>query len=370
MNDQDTSEQAGENSTEESPLPAAQPPEEAPRPPRASRGLYFAVLLALFAAFGAASGAGFLWWEYRQLEAALDQADTASARSLDGVRAAIESLEENVGVLQRSDAAMLEASGGVAGSVEALSARHGALEARVDAFQGVSGDARRRWLRAEAEHYLNVANAELALGGRWENAVTALELADDNLRQLAEPAFAPVRRQISADLLALRRADLVDVEGLSHTLARLADRVDQLPMGPAAPGRLTDEPPRIEDAETGWRRAWLSVLRALSGMIEIERSDASASPALTAREQLLIRRQLVLELELARLGLLRNQTQVFHSSLELAGTLLAEYFDGSEPPVRSAAALIEDMMQLEIDPPRPDIGGSLSLLRGLADRDG
>ena len=375
MKDKESVEQASEieaQATEpaaETPPPPASPQTAAPRP-RGRKGLWFTLVLAMSVSLAAAAASGLLWWQQRQLETALVQGDSEAAISEDEIRSAIESLEEGVGTLQRSGAAQLEASGRVSANIDELSVRYEALEARVDDFQGVSGDARRRWLLAEAAHYLNLGNAELALGGHWETAIVALELADDALRQLADPALASVRQQISADLQTLRSAELVDVEGLSYTLGRLAARVDELPMGPAAPGNLIAEPQGLEDVESGWNRVWLSIKGAISGMISVERSDASESPALTAREQSLIRRQLELELEMARLGLLRDQTQVFRAGVETAGDLLTRHFDVSEQAVQSAVTLLEEMAQLNIAPARPDISGSLSLLRELAARDG
>ena len=380
MKDKDSAEQASGMGAQ-APEPAAEtapraPTQVPPSPrtvaprPRGRKGLWITLVLAMCVSLAAAAASGLLWWQQRQLETALAQGGSEAAISVAEIRSAIESLEDGVGTLQRSGAAQLEASGRVSAGVDELSVRFQALEARVDDFQGVSGDARRRWLLAEAAHYLNFGNAELSLGGHWETAIVALELADDALRQLADPAFASVRQQISADLQTLRGAELVDVEGLGYTLGRLAARVDELPMGPAAPGNLIAEPQGLEDVESGWTRVWLSIRGAISGMISVERSDASESPALTAREQSLIRRQLELELEMARVGLLRNQDQVFLAGVETAADLLTRHFDVSEQAVRSAGALLEEMAQLNIAPARPDIGSSLSLLRELAARDG
>ena len=170
--------------------PAAETPPAPTAPkPRGRKGLWFTLVLTFGVALAAASAGGLLWWQQSQSEAAMALADSAAALSVDEIRNAVESLEEDVGTLQRSDAAQLEASGRIGANVDDLSIRFGALESRVDDFQGVSGDARRRWLLAEAEHYLNLGNAELSLGGRWETAIVALELADDALRQLADPAF-------------------------------------------------------------------------------------------------------------------------------------------------------------------------------------
>ena len=369
MNDKTPTEQTADEAPATKP-PAETPPAQAAPKPRGRKGLWFMLVMTLGVALAATSAAGLLWWQQRQSAAVMARADSAAALSVDEIRSVVESLEEDVGTLQRSDAAQLEASGRYGANVDELSIRFEALQSRVDDYQGITGDARRRWLLAEAEHYLGLGNAELSLGGHWETAIVALELADDALRQLAEPAFAPVRQQISADLQTLRSAELVDVEGLSYTLGRLAVRVEELPMGPAAPGNLIAEPQGLEDVESGWNRVWLSIRGAISGMISVERSDASESPALTAREQSLIRRQLELELEMARLGLLRNQSQVFLAAVETAADLLTGHFDVSEQAVQSAVTLLDEMVQLDIAPARPDISGSLSLLRELAARDG
>ena len=105
-------------------------------------------------------------------------------------------------------------------------------------------------------------------------------------------------------------------------------------------------------------------------MISIERSEVQSHRALTEEEQTLVRRQLELELEMARLGVLRAQTGVFQISLSTATALLTREFDNTDPMVQSAIALIEELSQLEVDPTRPDISGSLNLLRELPDREG
>lgn len=343
-------------------------PEQRARP--IGRGVYFLLILALAFAFFAASASGFLWWQYRQFYVALDQADSESAGSIQDIRASLRSLTDRVETLQASDALMLDATTELDRRLEELPGRFRALENRVNAVQGISGDARQRWLRAEAEYYLTVANTELTLGGDWGNAITALELGDSKLRELGNPAFGEVRQRISEELQALRSARLPDVEGLSYSLGRLADRVEELPMGAVAPGSFVTEPDVLEDAEPGLSRVWLSLKQAVSGMISVERSDAPSSRALTSEEQLLVRRQLALELEMARLGLLRNQTEVFQVSLGSAGALLTRHFDGSNASVESAISLLQEMIRLDIDPSRPDISGSLNLLRGLPDREG
>lgn len=346
------------------------PAAEVHEPQRQGRGLYFILVLALAFSFFAASASGFLWWQYRQFYVALDQADTESAVSIQDVRATLRSVEDRIQALQEADELARDAARELDRRLQELPGRFQALEQRLSAVQGISDEARRRWIRSEAEHYLALANAELMLGGRWQTAINALELADAKLRELGNPALGGVRQRISGELQALRGVRLPDVEGLSYSLGRLVERVESLPMHVAAPTTFVTEEEALESAEPGLSRIWLSLRQAVTGMINIERSDVPTARALTAEEQALVRRQLALELEMARLGLLRAQTEVFRVSLSAASALLAREFDNADPTVESAIALIEDMSRLDVDPTRPDISGSLNLLRELPDREG
>ena len=343
-------------------------------PQRMGKGLYIVSFFALVVAFLAASASGFLWWQYRQFHVALDQADSDSVVSIQDVRASILSLADSLGdrveTLQESDELALDVARDMNRRLEELPERLRLLEERVNVVQGTSADAKRRWLRAEAEYYLSVANTELTLGGRWQNAIDALEFADGKLLELGSPSFSEVRQLIYEELQALRGAQLPDVEGLSYSLARLADGVESLPLGAVVPTSSVTDEEILENAEPGLNRIWLSLKQSITGMISVERGDGSLYRALTVEEQVLVRSRLELEFEMARLGLLQGQAEVFQVSLNAARTLLIREFERSSPAVESATMLIEELLRLEIDPARPDISGSLDLLRSLSDREG
>jgi uncharacterized protein HemX len=343
----------------------------APAADAAPRGLprgAFASSLAFVLALIAIGVAGMLWWQYRQFYVSLDETDTATELALERVRAELRALQDdledvtdNVDAGRRADASMSE-------RLDALPSRFVELERRIDAAQGGSFDARAEWLRAEAEHYLQVANTELRLAGNWDNAIEALELADGRLAELADPAVGPVREAIAGEVLALRSVRLPDVEGLVFSLGRLAGRAEELPLRAELPVNYADRAEALEDAEPGLGRLWLSLRRTLLGLVRIERRDEPVAQALSAAERQLRRRQLEVELELARIAALRGQPQVFQSSLQAAIRLLREDFDADSAEVEGALALLSEMLELELEPPRPDISGSLALLRGLETR--
>jgi uroporphyrin-III C-methyltransferase len=342
-------------------LPDSSPPPRGPR--TSSAGGVIGVILALVAVGASAA----LWWQQQQADEALRAAQLDATRALERAGAAREALEDRLGDLARRLDEARRSAEQLARQVEALPARLGELEERVSAAQGGSVEARTRWLRAEAEHYLALANAELALAGRWETAIAALELADERLRQLASPAFGRVRERVAHELAELRAVELADIEGLTFSLGRLSTRVDELPMrAEAAPEVMRVSVESLDEAEPGLDRLWLGFKRAMRGIVSIERRDEAVVPMLSADQRVLVRRQLALGLELARVAAVRGHGDAFRENVTNVRELLRREFDAGAPVVENALALLGEMLELDVAPPRPDISGSLELLRGVA----
>ena len=345
---------------------AAQPaaaPVEAPRsapPPRAS----FAGGLALVLAVVAIAVTGMLWWQYRAFYVSLDQTDVVTAQQLDRVRAEQRALQDGLKSAHDDVETLRQRAATLGDRIDLLPGRFAELERRLDAVQGGSFEARSALLRTEAEYYLGVANTELALGRRWDNAITALELADGRLAELGSPELAPVREEIASELLALRSVKLPDIEGMMFSLGRLAARAGELPMRadvPAAPAA-----PNAADPEPGFERLWASVKNMLLGLVRIERRDEPVAHALSAAERELGRRELEIELEVARTAALRAEQQAFRSALDATIALLQRDFDTDSGEVEGALALLREMRSFDVDPKRPDVGASLMKLRELA----
>ncbi len=373
----DTAEDASAESedTEVASSEAPEPPAEDEqaqdvRPERRRKGPYVAVVLAFTIALFAAGAAGFLLWQYRQFELVLDQVYSDTTASLQAVLNNVRLVEDRMTDLTAANEATRGLTTDLGGRVDALPGRLLDLEQRLNATLGISEDARRRWLRTEVEYYLTVANVELTLAGRWDNATNALMFADEKLVDLANPALSGVRERIAAELRALRDVRLPDIEGLSYTLGGLTESGRTLPLLSTVPENYTAERDAPEETVSGLTRAWLSLKNAVMGMVSIERRDDSITRSLSTEEQALVRQQLELELVLARLSLVSGQSEVFRQSVLAAEELLARHFDMEEVAVESAIALLNELAELEIDPERPDISGSLSLLRSLAARGG
>jgi len=337
-------------------------PSEPPRAGMPARGSLSGAL-ALVLALIAIGVAGMLWWQYRAFYVSLDQTDVVTAQQLERVRAEQRALQDGLKGAKDDVETLRQRNTSLADRLDLLPSRFADLERRLDAVQGGSFEARGALLRSEAEYYLAVANTELTLGRNWENAITALDLADGRLAELGAPELAPVREAIASELIALRGVRLPDVEGLLFSLGRLAARARDLPMRADAPAARPT--PAAEEAEPGFGRLWIAIKNMLLGLVRVERRDEPVAHALSAAERELGRRELEIELEVARTAALRAEQQSLRSALDAAIALLERDFATDSGEVEGALALLREMRALDVNPPRPDVSGSLVKLREL-----
>ena len=356
---------SGEAQDDGVPEPESEPVSAA----QSSGGGRWLAVFALLVALGSAALSGFLWWQSRVFYVTLDEADTSSKAALRQARTEIVGLEDRLDDLRGEDSQLGSQLDALRDDLERLPPRLVGFEERLQGLQGVSEDSRRAWLRAEIQYLLSLANMELSLAGRWETANQALRLADGKLRELANPSLTPVRDAIADGLQRMNAVPLADTEGMSLALANLAARVGELPLKASAERSEFDSTPAEVDAPPGFERALASFKAAVGGLIRIDRRDVPVRRALTLREEALLRLSLELQLESARLSLLRRDAVGFQTSLAAAQRSLVAEFDGADGGVAAALNVVADMTAIEIDPPRPDISAAATLMRRLTGAD-
>ncbi len=246
--------------------------------------------------------------------------------------------------------------------LDSLPSRMSNLERSMASLQGVSAGARDTWLLAEAQNYMQIANAQLQLAGNPQLAALALGMADERIAQLANPALIDVRRAIADELAALEVMDKPDIEGITLTLSSLARVIDSLPLR-GVKGSAPESAQRTDEDLSGVDRAWNSVKGAVSGLIKVTPPDQAAMPLIAPDSVYFLRTNLSLQLQIARLALLRGETAVFEQSLDDATAWLELYFDTESAQVSAAQQTIDEIRDGLFSVASPDISKSLHLLR-------
>jgi len=106
-----------------------------------------------------------------------------------------------------------------------------------------------------------------------------------------------------------------------------------------------------------------SLKDALSDVVSVRRVDEAARPLIAPEAIYFLRANLALQLQAARLALLRGEQALFQQSLDDASAWLREYYDTESAPVRSALQTIGEIRDSSFTRAMPDISESLRLLR-------
>ena len=328
--------------------------------------------LALFLSLITLAAVGYMVMEDRRARSAAESSsDTIEqlAGRVDASRESLSDLNQELAELASSDEVTRSQIESLQRRIEerlelldSLPSRMSSLESSMSALHGVSAGARDTWLLAEAEYYMQIANAQLQLGNNPRLAMLALGMADERVVQLANPALTEVRRAIADELAALEVMDKPDIEGVSLTLASLSRVVESLPLQ-TIDVRAEDDDGTTDEELSGTARAWASVKGAMSGIVKVTPPDQEMRALLTPETAALIRSNLALQLQAARLALLRGEQAIFEQSLDDANALLDAYFDTDSAQVAGAQETIAEIRGSLFAVTSPDISESLRLIR-------
>jgi uroporphyrin-3 C-methyltransferase len=346
-------------------IPAAPPP----RSGRSSFVAWLAFLLALVAL----ATSGYVAWQNRASsddvagnEAAIAALSGDLRETVDSLRAsqreALADRDETVRLMSQSIDSLRRELDDVLRQNESVAPRLGNLEDAISSLQGVSAGVRDTWMLAEAEYYMQIANAQLQLAGNPRIAALALDFAAERIRQMANPALGEVRRALTQELQALESMETADLEGMTFALASLAERIESLPLNQEV-DVSDDEAAPVDPELSGFRRAIASIKRAFGDIVSVRRTDEELTPLLSPEAAYFLRANLALKCQAARLALLRGEQGVFRQSLDDAADWLREYYDADSSAVASALATISELQDENVSVTPPDISDSLRLLR-------
>ncbi|MDH3619824.1 MAG: uroporphyrinogen-III C-methyltransferase [Gammaproteobacteria bacterium] len=353
----------------EEPEAVTEEPEVRPEPPKRQRSGNSVAWLAFLLAILAFAAAGYTAWQNWQGARDTTAADTYANldSQVNTTAQSLADLETRVAELGGRDPAIDAELEAIRRDLDervrlltSLPARMSTLESSVASLAGVSEGARDAWILAESEYYMQIANAQLQLANNPHLASLALKMADERIVQLANPALTDVRRAISDELATLDVMEKPDIEGATLTLASLAKVVESLPLASAV---LEEEATEIDPELSGAGRAWASVKNAMSGLVTVTPADQTKLVQLSPDGEFFLRSNIALQLQAARLALLRGEQAIFQQTLDDTSRLLNDYFDVSSTQVASALETIAEIRGHVFATAVPDISESLQLLR-------
>ncbi len=345
-------------------------------------------ILALLVSLAAVSASAWLWWQTsqagpdegsQQAISSLQNAQQQLAESLFALESQVGTLEspidtneftrqgERIGNvedrlagLQRQSAEDQASISAVQGSVRSMEQRLTATESGLLSVAASNQNSSVELDIAEIDYLLRVANERLQLFSDMDAADLALQAADVQIEALNDPAYLSVRQRIAAARQALSAVPRADRIQLSARLNRMQSAIPDLPFRGQAVQQ--PEPELAEDA--GW---WASFKHTLASLVTVRRRVPEDQSMLSLEDKDYLRQGLWLQLESARLALMRNDSNTYIGSLDRVGQTVEQYFDPGSSAVQTLLHETADLKGFNIAPEMPDISAPWTQLRQLRD---
>ena len=218
------------------------------------------------------------------------------------------------------------------------------------------------WLLTEADFLLNNALRKLVLDNDVDTSVSLLKVAGETLSKVAMPQVATVRSAINADLKKLLSLNNVDQNAIMQELSQLANDVDELNVLNVN----FDEDPntdKLTDSLEDWKsNAEKSAVSFLNHFIRITPKKADNKALLAPNQDIYLRENIRLRLQIAILAVPRQQDDLYKQSLETVASWVRTYFDTSTEVAQNFLKKLDELAEQSI---YVDVPTQLSSLNAL-----
>ena len=219
------------------------------------------------------------------------------------------------------------------------------------------------WLFSEADFLLNNALRKLVLDNDVDTGVSLLKLADETLAKVNNSEAMAIRSAINQDLKQLLSVESIDQNAVMQRLSQLANAVDELPVLNVNFG---DEPnsDKLSDSLADWQsNAEKSAISFLNHFIRITpKQGADRKELLAPNQDIYLRENIRLRLQLAIMAVPRQQNDLYKQSLEAVATWVRSYFDTSAEVTQSFLKSLDELAELSVYVDLPSQLQSLNLL--------
>ena len=219
------------------------------------------------------------------------------------------------------------------------------------------------WLFSEADFLLNNALRKLVLDNDVDTAVSLLKLADETLAKVNNSQSAAIRSAINQDLKQLLSVVGVDQNAVMQKLSQLANTVDELPVLDVNFGD-DQNATKLSDSLSDWaENAEKSATSFLNHFIRISpKHGADRKELLAPNQDIYLRENIRLRLQLAIMAVPRQQNELYKQSLEAVASWIRSYFDTNAEVTQSFLKSVDELSEVSIYVDVPSQLQSLSML--------
>ncbi|WP_118809286.1 uroporphyrinogen-III C-methyltransferase [Haemophilus haemolyticus] len=320
-------------------------------------------LLAILIALGV-GGAGYYFGQQQvaeiqqKLTALESQSSVAVSAPVSDNSGQVTQLEQGLKTAQDKVEQLEQLVAGKTGEIAALQAQVKQVSQLAGAQQPSD------WLFSEADFLLNNALRKLVLDNDVDTAISLLKLADETLVKVNNSQANAIRTAINQDLKQLLSLSSVDQNVVMQKLSQLANTVDELQAlnvnfdeAPEKSGKLSDD---IADWQQNVEKSATSFL---NHFIRISpKQSADKKELLAPNQDIYLRENIRLRLQLAIMAVPRQQDELYKQSLDAVASWVRSYFDTNAEVTQNFLKSVDELADSSIYVDVPEQLKSLTLL--------
>ena len=355
-------------------------------------------LLLLIMSLGGAGG----WFSYQQWLAQqaydnsldeLEQENALMREQLEQARAAIsQATETQLARLDESEAMLQQAVSDMQDNAEADAQRLQDIRtavnediqgvasqlaedmqdvtAVVSALQGQMTDLQNRdlaWLNGEASYLMRLAQRKLAMEADVASAMLLLQTVSELLSRQDSLLASTARDNVRMDIQRLESLRLPDRVGIAERLNELSRNLDSLSLSSSRQTAYLESVQQgLGQPQTSAANWWEATLNLLRTVFVWRQAAPDESVSLMPDQELLIKQQMLLQIEQARLAVVQADEQMFRVTLDQLQAILQRYLNQDSAMAAQLLAELESLRAIEITATLPLLTDSLNLVRQLA----
>ncbi|QUC05604.1 uroporphyrinogen-III C-methyltransferase [Aggregatibacter sp. oral taxon 513] len=310
-------------------------------------------LLAILIALGL-GGAGYYFGQLQveEIQQKLTALSGKVQQSVPAVVAEGQNFEAERAQLQQLIAFSKTASEQIGALHQEIAVKEQSLSALKQEVQRLANQAKAEqpndWLLTEADFLLNNALRKLVLDNDVDTSIALLKVADETLSKVALPEVALVRNAIHADLKNLLSLNNVDQNTIMQDLSELANNVDEL----TVLNVNFDEDPnndKLTDSLDDWKEnAEKSAVSFLNHFIRVTPKKANDKALLAPNQDIYLRENIRLRLQIAILSVPRQQDDLYKQSLQTVASWIRTYFDTNTDVAQNFLKNLDELAEQSI----------------------
>ena len=220
------------------------------------------------------------------------------------------------------------------------------------------------WLFSEADFLLNNALRKLVLDNDVDTAISLLKLADETLVKVNNSQANTIRTAINQDLKQLLSLSSVDQNAVMQKLSQLANTVDELQALNVNFDEVPEKSGKLSDDIADWQQnVEKSATSFLNHFIRISpKQSADKKELLAPNQDIYLRENIRLRLQLAIMAVPRQQDELYKQSLDAVASWVRSYFDTSAEVTQNFLKSVDELADSSVYVDVPGQLQSLTLL--------